>query len=111
MARDERGPDQPVGGSGSHPPRTGEGAATSGEGSGAGSAPASPTGRASLPPDDPTTTGPKGRWRLRNWRLRTKLLAVLLIPSLAAIALGAFQVRSDYQASNALSRKIGRAHV
>ena len=104
MARDERGPDQPVGGSGSHPPRTGEGAATSGEGSGAGSAPASPTGRASLPPDDPTTTGPKGRWRLRNWRLRTKLLAVLLIPSLAAIALGAFQVRSDYQASNALSR-------
>lgn len=68
------------------------------------SAPASPTGRTSLPPEDPTAEVPNGRWRLRNWRLRTKLLTVLLIPSLAALVLGAFQVRSDYQSLNTLDR-------
>jgi signal transduction histidine kinase len=34
--------------------------------------------------------------------LRTKLLAVLLVPSLTALALGAFQVRNDYQTANSL---------
>ncbi|MFS8099997.1 nitrate- and nitrite sensing domain-containing protein [Lentzea alba] len=38
-------------------------------------------------------------WRLRNWRLRTKLLAVLLIPTVAALALGGLRVRSDLQAA------------
>ncbi|WP_235921707.1 nitrate- and nitrite sensing domain-containing protein [Lentzea tibetensis] len=34
-------------------------------------------------------------WRLRNWRLRTKLFAVLLIPTIAALALGGLRVRED----------------
>ena len=36
-------------------------------------------------------------WRLRNWRLRTKLLAVLLIPTICALALGGLRVRTDLQ--------------
>ncbi|MEV6715118.1 nitrate- and nitrite sensing domain-containing protein [Lentzea sp. NPDC051208] len=38
-------------------------------------------------------------WRLRNWRLRTKLLAVLLIPTVCALALGGLRVRGDLQAA------------
>ncbi|SMD22532.1 nitrate- and nitrite sensing domain-containing protein [Lentzea albidocapillata] len=38
-------------------------------------------------------------WRLRNWRLRTKLLAVLLIPTVCALALGGLRVRSDLEAA------------
>ncbi|GAA1263130.1 nitrate- and nitrite sensing domain-containing protein [Saccharothrix xinjiangensis] len=34
-------------------------------------------------------------WRLRNWRLPTKLAAVLLIPTVAALALGGLRVQSD----------------
>jgi signal transduction histidine kinase len=33
-----------------------------------------------------------GRWRLRDWRLRTKLTAVLLVPLLLAAVLGALRV-------------------
>nr|WP_306745596.1 nitrate- and nitrite sensing domain-containing protein [Saccharothrix yanglingensis] len=36
-----------------------------------------------------------GNWRLRNWRLPTKLAAVLLIPTVAALALGGLRVNSD----------------
>ncbi len=39
---------------------------------------------------------------MRNWRLRTKLLAVLLIPAIAALALGALRVVSDYEQARAL---------
>ncbi|WP_237048143.1 nitrate- and nitrite sensing domain-containing protein [Lentzea guizhouensis] len=50
-----------------------------------------------------TGTGPgsgparSAGWRLRNWRLRTKLLAVLLIPTICALALGGLRVRTDLQ--------------
>ncbi|MBA8826706.1 signal transduction histidine kinase [Saccharopolyspora lacisalsi] len=40
---------------------------------------------------------------MRNWRLRTKLLLVLLIPSIAALSLGAFQVSSDYAQADTLA--------
>jgi len=40
-----------------------------------------------------------GRWRLRNWRLRWKLLIVLLVPLVTALALGALRVTT--QLSNA----------
>ncbi|MEO6090392.1 MAG: nitrate- and nitrite sensing domain-containing protein, partial [Umezawaea sp.] len=36
-------------------------------------------------------------FRLRNWRLRTKLFAVLLIPTIAALALGGLRVQADLQ--------------
>lgn len=53
-----------------------------------------------------------GRWRLRDWRLRTKLTAVLLLPLLLAGVLGALRVtellrRADESA--ALARQVGFA--
>jgi signal transduction histidine kinase len=39
-------------------------------------------------------------WRLRNWRLRTKLFAVLLIPTICALALGGLRVRADLGNAN-----------
>ncbi|MFD9733604.1 nitrate- and nitrite sensing domain-containing protein [Umezawaea sp. NPDC059074] len=38
-------------------------------------------------------------FRLRNWRLRTKLFAVLLIPTIAALALGGLRVQTDLQSA------------
>ncbi|WP_223199555.1 sensor histidine kinase [Solihabitans fulvus] len=43
-------------------------------------------------------------WRLRNWRLRTKLLAVLLIPTIAALALGGLRVRGDLANADDLAK-------
>ncbi|HVV25175.1 MAG TPA: nitrate- and nitrite sensing domain-containing protein, partial [Pseudonocardiaceae bacterium] len=37
------------------------------------------------------------RWRLSNWRLRWKLLIVLLVPLITAVALGALRVTSQLQ--------------
>ncbi|WP_187351999.1 sensor histidine kinase [Allosaccharopolyspora coralli] len=42
------------------------------------------------------------RWQLRHWRLRTKLLTVLLVPSIAAVTFGAIQVVNDYQQADVL---------
>ncbi|MCP3800081.1 nitrate- and nitrite sensing domain-containing protein [Allokutzneria sp. A3M-2-11 16] len=47
---------------------------------------------------------PASRWRLRNWRLRTKLLAVLLIPTAAALALGGLRVTTDLAAATKLEQ-------
>ncbi|RZS41045.1 signal transduction histidine kinase [Herbihabitans rhizosphaerae] len=35
------------------------------------------------------------RWRMRNWRLRTKLIAVLVVPTVAVLVLGGLQVKAD----------------
>ncbi|PSL53987.1 signal transduction histidine kinase [Saccharothrix carnea] len=43
-------------------------------------------------------------WRLRNWRLPTKLTAVLLIPTVAAVALGGLRVNSDLADAADLNR-------
>ncbi|MFE9743765.1 nitrate- and nitrite sensing domain-containing protein [Saccharothrix saharensis] len=43
-------------------------------------------------------------WRLRNWRLPTKLTAVLLIPTVAAVALGGLRVNSDLANAAELNR-------
>ncbi|MCE6994175.1 nitrate- and nitrite sensing domain-containing protein [Saccharothrix sp. S26] len=43
-------------------------------------------------------------WRLRNWRLPTKLTAVLLIPTIAAVALGGLRVNSDLANAAELNR-------
>ncbi|MBB5892130.1 nitrate- and nitrite sensing domain-containing protein [Kutzneria kofuensis] len=44
---------------------------------------------------DRTAGGTGSRWRLQNWRLRTKLLVVLLIPTILALILGGIRVRAD----------------
>ncbi|HEY3611891.1 MAG TPA: nitrate- and nitrite sensing domain-containing protein [Pseudonocardiaceae bacterium] len=48
--------------------------------------------------------GPSGRWRLRNWRLRWKLLIVLLVPLVTALALGALRVTTQLQNAGVYSR-------
>jgi len=53
-----------------------------------------------------------GRWRLRDWRLRTKLTAVLLVPLLLAGVLGALRVTDllrKADESAALARQVGFA--
>ncbi|PPK70540.1 nitrate- and nitrite sensing domain-containing protein [Actinokineospora auranticolor] len=35
------------------------------------------------------------RWKLRNWRLRTKLVAVLMVPVITAVALGVLRATED----------------
>ncbi|WP_238598322.1 sensor histidine kinase [Saccharothrix sp. ALI-22-I] len=62
----------------------------------------------------PTTAGsnatvresksPTAGWRLRNWRLPTKLTAVLLIPTVAAVALGGLRVNTDLADAADLNR-------
>ncbi|MFI9384018.1 nitrate- and nitrite sensing domain-containing protein [Kutzneria sp. NPDC052558] len=44
---------------------------------------------------DRTDGGTGSRWRLQNWRLRTKLLVVLLIPTILALILGGIRVSAD----------------
>jgi signal transduction histidine kinase len=48
--------------------------------------------------------GPSGRWRLRNWRLRWKLLIVLLVPLVTALALGALRVTTQLQNAGVYNR-------
>lgn len=53
-----------------------------------------------------------GRWRLREWRLRTKLTAVLLVPLVLAGVLGALRVTELMRRANgsvALARQVGFA--
>jgi signal transduction histidine kinase len=58
---------------------------------------------------DPRAAG--GRWRLRNWRLGTKLFAVLLIPALAVIALVGLRIQSDLQDAQQLAEFATRGRV
>ncbi|WP_257901637.1 nitrate- and nitrite sensing domain-containing protein [Saccharothrix obliqua] len=50
-------------------------------------------------------------WRLRNWRLPTKLAAVLLIPTLAALALGGLRVQSDLDDATEFNRLANQIQV
>ncbi len=96
MARRERGPSQfGVGDTTrSERPESGDGLAALGD---------DPMTATPNPVKQDTGTGPgsgparSAGWRLRNWRLRTKLLAVLLIPTVCALALGGLRVRTDLQ--------------
>jgi len=58
---------------------------------------------------DPRPAG--GRWRLRNWRLGTKLFAVLLIPALAVIALVGLRISSDLRDAQQLAEFATRGRV
>ncbi|MTD56685.1 nitrate- and nitrite sensing domain-containing protein [Amycolatopsis pithecellobii] len=52
-----------------------------------------------------------GRWRLRNWRLRTKLIAVLLIPAASALALAGLNVRQDLAHAEELAQLSAHGRV
>jgi signal transduction histidine kinase len=58
---------------------------------------------------DPRPAG--GRWRLRNWRLGTKLFAVLLIPALAVIALVGLRISTDLRDARQLAEFATRGRV
>src|SRR5882757_2443049 len=49
-----------------------------------------------------------GRWRLRNWRLRTKVAAVLLVPTLAALVLGGLRVQTEIDNANNFHRTVAQ---
>ncbi|WP_115944769.1 sensor histidine kinase [Amycolatopsis thermalba] len=51
------------------------------------------------------------RWRLRNWRLRTKLIAVLLIPMLTVLALITLHVRANLRHAEQLAELAAHARV
>ncbi|HEX3590571.1 MAG TPA: nitrate- and nitrite sensing domain-containing protein [Pseudonocardiaceae bacterium] len=65
-----------------------------------------------VPPNQPTGRR-TARWRLSNWRLRWKLLIVLLVPLITAVALGALRVTSQLQSAgvyDTISKQIGLAN-
>jgi signal transduction histidine kinase len=45
-----------------------------------------------------------GRWRLRNWRLRSKLTAVLLIPAVLALVFAGLRVAADASTATDLAK-------
>jgi signal transduction histidine kinase len=59
-------------------------------------------------PEQPVITG---RWRLRNWRLRTKLLVLLLVPAVAVVALVGLRVKSDLDEAKQLAQLAARGPV
>jgi signal transduction histidine kinase len=52
-----------------------------------------------------------GRWRLRNWRLRTKLIVVLLIPTLTVLALISLHVQQDLEHADQLAEQSAHGRV
>jgi len=56
----------------------------------------------------PPTTG---LWRLRNWRLRTKLFVLLLVPAVAVIALVGLRVKADLDDAKQLAELAARGPV
>lgn len=52
-----------------------------------------------------------GRWRLRHWRLRTKLLVVLVVPLLTAVALVGLQVKADLDRATRFTEGAARVRV
>ncbi len=61
---------------------------------------------------DPAASRPVGGgWRLRNWRLRTKLFVVLLIPALAVVVLVGLRVNSDLRDARQLAEFAARCRI
>lgn len=53
----------------------------------------------------------RDRWTLWNWRVRTKLFAVLLIPALAAVVLGGLQVSTELAGVQDLGRTVRQVEL
>lgn len=52
-----------------------------------------------------------GRWRLRNWRLRTKLIVVLVIPAVTVLALIGLHVQQDLAHADELAELSAHGRV
>ena len=53
----------------------------------------------------------RDRWNLWNWKVRTKLFAVLMIPAIAAVILGSLQVSSELSGVQELGRIVTQVEV
>ena len=53
----------------------------------------------------------RDRWNLWNWKVRSKLLAVLLIPAIAAVVLGSLQVSSELSGVQQLGRTVRQVEL
>ncbi|WP_282771911.1 nitrate- and nitrite sensing domain-containing protein [Saccharomonospora viridis] len=52
-----------------------------------------------------------GRWRVRNWRLRTKLVAMLLIPSVAVLVLVTLRATDDLDRARTFAERAEQVRV
>ncbi|GAB3869937.1 nitrate- and nitrite sensing domain-containing protein [Kibdelosporangium lantanae] len=50
-------------------------------------------------------------WRIRNWRLRTKILAVLIVPTLTALALGFLRAQADLQSAEDFRQTVNQVDL
>ncbi|WP_237774356.1 sensor histidine kinase [Actinosynnema sp. ALI-1.44] len=50
-------------------------------------------------------------WRMRNWRLRTKVLAVLIVPTLTALALGGLRAQEDLQRADEFRQTVNQVDL
>ncbi|MFJ6936472.1 nitrate- and nitrite sensing domain-containing protein [Streptomyces sp. NPDC101132] len=55
---------------------------------------------ADLPADEPVRPGSQSRFSPRNWRVPTRLNAILLIPALVGLVMGGFQVKGSVDTWN-----------
>ncbi|HEV8165258.1 MAG TPA: nitrate- and nitrite sensing domain-containing protein, partial [Actinomycetota bacterium] len=62
------------------------------------------TNDASPSPTSPRVGDSGPRWRLRNWRVRSKLIAVLVIPAVAFLVLASFGISASVRDVRALDR-------
>ncbi|WP_019814613.1 sensor histidine kinase, partial [Saccharomonospora saliphila] len=71
------------------------------------------TGRSERPRRDEARGAGRvgGRWRLRNWRLRTKLIAMLLIPSVAVLVLVSLRAKADLDRAAGFAAAAERVRV
>jgi signal transduction histidine kinase len=50
-------------------------------------------------------------WRVRNWRLRTKILAVLIVPTLTALVLGGLRAQEDLRRADDFRQTVNQVDL
>lgn len=70
---------------------------------------ADPTGNSRLGGLSPNVAG--SGWRLRNWSLRTKLIAALLVPTMTAVVLIGMRFHDQVQSAGRLAELSARVHT
>ena len=62
-------------------------------------------------PQPAPASGPSSRHGLKNWRVRSRLLLLITIPTLTAVALGGFRITSSVQSALADQRTLQLANL
>jgi signal transduction histidine kinase len=68
-------------------------------------------GTGGVPQPDATAARPPSRHGLKNWRVRSRLLLLITIPTLTAVALGGFRISSSIQSASTYERVQQRADL